>query len=290
MAPLANDISFIGSSDPIVIAYSDIDPNNITGPWTGEGNINVDPDFIDGDTLFHLSLTSPCKNVGADSLEVDGIVYNAPPNDFDGEGRPDPLYYMFDMGADEIWEIPTAPVALNPDTIGVDYFIARWQSTLLATGYSLDVAYDENFTQMVPGYDNLDVETDTTAFVSGLETTLYYYRVRGYNALYTSPNSNVIVVTSVSITEFAGENTDIFYIFPNPASRTTSLIYSLLSNARVCICLYDLTGNKIRTLVDKEQDRGEHSLKVDLSFLPKGIYLVRMHVGHKLVSKKLVIM
>ncbi len=139
-APTGNDISFVGSPDPIHLSYSDFDPNNISGPWTGEENINLPPEFIVGDTLFHLSLTSPCKNAGIDSLDVDGTVYYAPLVDYDGEGRPDPLYHMFDMGADENWEVPTAPVALDPETIGVDYFIAQWESTMLATGYCLDVA------------------------------------------------------------------------------------------------------------------------------------------------------
>jgi len=117
-ATTGNDISFVGNSDPIVLAYSDIDPNNIVGSWTGEGNINEDPGFIVGDTLFHLSLTSPCKNAGKDSLDVDGTVYYAPLIDYDGEGRPDPLYQMLDMGADENWEVPTAPMHLIPLGLG----------------------------------------------------------------------------------------------------------------------------------------------------------------------------
>ena len=292
-APLANDISYVGSSDPIVISYSDIDPNNISGSWTGEGNINVDPEFIDGDMLFHLSLTSPCKNEGVAYLEIDGIFYVAPPYDYDGEGRPDPLYNLVDIGADENWEIPSAPVALDPDpdSIGEDYFIARWQTTLLATGYSLDVAYDENFNQMVPGYDNLDIGTDTTTIVSGLEPLSYYYRVRGYNALYTSPNSNVIVVLVDAVSEHSGVNADVLArIYPNPTSKSISIDYKLSSADRVSIFLYDLAGNKIRTLVDETQNKGEHSFQAGLSLLPKGLYLVRMQAGNLSVIKKLVIM
>ncbi|MCK5783401.1 MAG: T9SS type A sorting domain-containing protein [Desulfobacterales bacterium] len=382
-APTGNDISFVGNSDPIHLFYSDFDPNNIAGPWAGQGNINENPEFIMGDTLFHLSSTSPCKNAGTDSLEVNGTVYYAPPNDFDREGRPDPLYHIFDMGADENWEIPSPPVALYPDSIGVDYFIAQWRTTLLATGYFLyvaydenfsqmvpgydpldvgpdttalvsglesqpyylkvrgynalytsgnsnviivlevpsepvalypdtigvdyfialwrtsllatgyflDVAYDANFSQMVPGYDNLDVGADTTAIVSGLESSPYYYRVRAYNALYTSQNSNVIIVLEVPVVELSGSSTGLsVHLFPNPACRTISLIYSLPSVVRVSICLYDLTGNKIRTLMDEEQGKGEHSFQDDLSILPKGLYLVRIQAGHQLVTKKLIIM
>ena len=65
---------------------------------------------------------------------------------------------------------------------------------------------------------------------------------------------------------------------------------TLSSADRVSIFLYDLAGNKIRTLVDETQNKGEHSFQADLSLLPKGLYLVRMQAGNLSVIKKLVIM
>jgi len=75
------------------VAYS-----NIMGGWPGEGNIDVDPDFID-DTC-HIDEYSPCVDFGADSIELSGIWYYAPDVDFDGTPRP----YgsgRIDIGADE---------------------------------------------------------------------------------------------------------------------------------------------------------------------------------------------
>jgi len=153
------------------------------------------------------------------------------------------------------------------------------------------VAFDENFTQMVSGYDNLDVGTDTTVIVSGLESFPYYYRVKSYNVVYTSDNSNIITVLEVSAFECSARNINLnFQIFPNPTRGTISLNYSLLSAVRVSICIYDLKGNKISTLVDEELDKGEHSFQEDFSILPEGLYLVRMLAGHQSVMKKLIIM
>jgi hypothetical protein len=97
---MADDIYYPGGEDPLIVAYSDIDTNNIVGSWTGEGNINSDPDFQEGDSLRHLNGGSPCQDSGIESLEVNGIVYSCPDHDYEGDPRPAP-WGGPDMGADE---------------------------------------------------------------------------------------------------------------------------------------------------------------------------------------------
>ena len=93
---------------------------------------------------------------------------------------------------------PEAPVA-NPATLMTTTgFNANWNVSLGATGYYLDVATNSAFTNFATGYQNIDVSNLTTYPVSGLIAgTTYYYRVRAYNALATSINSNVITTITV---------------------------------------------------------------------------------------------
>jgi hypothetical protein len=87
---------------------------------------------------------------------------------------------------------PRAGKATNVTATG---FTANWRAVSGATGYRLDVATDSSFTNYVTGYQDLDVGNVTSKDVTGLSArTLYYYRVRAYNANGTSPNSNVIQV------------------------------------------------------------------------------------------------
>jgi len=100
-APLGKDILNESNLD-MVISYSDIDTDDISGLWNGEGNINEDPLFID-DTLFHIDDASPCFNAGTDIIEIDGVNYNCPDMDFEGEPRPS--YGGVDIGADEFFVV-----------------------------------------------------------------------------------------------------------------------------------------------------------------------------------------
>ena len=92
---------------------------------------------------------------------------------------------------------PSAPIA-NPATFVASYsFRANWRSVSGATGYRLDVATNNWFTNYVTGYQNLNVGNALSRSVTGLNpSTSYYYRVRAYNGNATSGNSNVVSVTT----------------------------------------------------------------------------------------------
>ncbi|MEJ2637453.1 MAG: T9SS type A sorting domain-containing protein, partial [Calditrichia bacterium] len=85
--------------------------NDIQGGWQGEGNIDAEPQFVAGDSMFHLTADplNPCVNSGADSIQFAGQWYWCPPDDYEGDERP----YMGsgpDMGADETQAVPVGIV------------------------------------------------------------------------------------------------------------------------------------------------------------------------------------
>ncbi len=95
----------------------------------------------------------------------------------------------------------SAPVA-NPATFVANHsFTANWRSVSGATGYRLDVATNNSFTNYVAGFQNLNIGNALSRSITGLNaSTAYYYRVRAYNANATSGNSNGVHVTTLSPT------------------------------------------------------------------------------------------
>jgi hypothetical protein len=79
--------------------------------------------------------------------------------------------------------IPAVP-SISPGTSPVcQGFTANWSSVTHATAYMLTVASDNGFSNIVSGYNGLNVGNVTSYNVSGLNpNTTYYYRVEAANA------------------------------------------------------------------------------------------------------------
>ena len=91
--------------------------------------------------------------------------------------------------------VPAAPVSKEATNVVQSGFTANWTLSNTATGYSLDVATDNGFTNFVPGYSGIEAGNSTSFIVTGLNAdTFYYYRLRARNACGTGSLSNTIIV------------------------------------------------------------------------------------------------
>ena len=80
-------------------------------------------------------------------------------------------------------------------------FMASWDSVSGAKGYLLDVSTSSSFTSYVDGYHDLDVRNVRGPVVTGLDPgTIYYYRVRPYNAAGPGSYSDIMTGTTAAPT------------------------------------------------------------------------------------------
>ena len=64
-------------------------------------------------------------------------------------------------------------------------------------------------------------------------------------------------------------------VFPNPASLSLTISYNLKNSQMFTLDVYDLTGRKVKELVNSNQHSGEHHLTLDTSELTQGVYLLK---------------
>jgi hypothetical protein len=101
--------------------------------------------------------------------------------------------------------LPATPVASAANPIAQTSFVANWSAVTGATSYSIDVAIDNAFASIV--YNNVNVGALTSYTASSLNSnTTYYYRVRANNTSGSSPYSNIISVTTISVASSQASN------------------------------------------------------------------------------------
>jgi phage-related protein len=99
-------------------------------------------------------------------------------------------------------EAPVAPVVTSATSITDASFVANWDAAtdnVGVTGYKIDIGLDEDFTEFLGGFRNLDVGSVLTKAVNlgVLSSTVYYIRVRAYDAAENeSTDSNTVTVTT----------------------------------------------------------------------------------------------
>ncbi len=83
--------------------------------------------------------------------------------------------------------------------------------------------------------------------------------------------------------------------YPNPFNPETEISYSLNSEQNVNISVYNIKGQKVRTLTDKLQDKGQHSVvwhgKDDQNKdVSSGVYFFKLNIGKEKHYRKAVLL
>jgi hypothetical protein len=75
--------------------------------------------------------------------------------------------------------------------------------------------------------------------------------------------------------------------FPNPFNPNTTIHFSLPSDTRVELRVYDILGQEVRTLLDQEMSAGERAVTFDASGLASGVYFYRLQAGQFSATRKM---
>jgi len=150
-----------------------------------------------------------------------------------------------------------------------------------ASALGVAITPDGNFAYVANGGSNtvsvIDIATNTVvATIGGVQ----------------SPEGIAITIGPVGITDERAIPTAyaLSQNFPNPFNPKTIIKYDISEFSFVTLKIYDVLGNEITTLVNKEISAGSYEVEFNATTLPSSIYFYQLQAGSFVETKKMVLM
>ncbi|MDP6587406.1 MAG: T9SS type A sorting domain-containing protein, partial [Anaerolineales bacterium] len=190
-------------------------------------------------------------------------------------------------------------------------------SNEMATGYSVDNiapdtpsafsgVYDENkavlswapseandisYYNVYRNDDTVPITTTETSFTDDItEDTQYQVSAVDIHENESGMSESVLVSPPLNVInnliplEYA-----LMHAYPNPFNPVTNITYGLPEYTKVQIVIFDLSGNKVESLINEFQEVGYHSVDWHADNHPSGLYFVKMIAGEYISTQKLML-
>ncbi|UCE19064.1 MAG: T9SS type A sorting domain-containing protein [Gemmatimonadota bacterium] len=78
--------------------------------------------------------------------------------------------------------------------------------------------------------------------------------------------------------------------YPNPFNPETKIAFSLPSDSRVALSVYNVLGQRVATLINTEMSAGQHSVTWMADSVPTGVYFYTITAGEFTATKKMILL
>lgn len=135
----------------------------------------------------------------------------------------------------------------------------------------------------VNGYGTV-TETKNYTYTDDVSAGTYSYRLKQVDFDGSFAYSQTVEV-DLTPSEF-----NLSQNFPNPFNPETKINYSVPTRSYVAITLYSISGSEVKTLVSGYMEAGTHSVVLNASELPSGVYFYKMTSDNFTAVKKLTLL
>ncbi|HAB51523.1 MAG: hypothetical protein A2315_17385 [Ignavibacteria bacterium RIFOXYB2_FULL_35_12] len=118
-----------------------------------------------------------------------------------------------------------------------------------------------------------------------LSQTVYSYRLKQLDFDGSYSYSKVVQVSTNLISTF-----ELKQNYPNPFNPSTQISFSLVQNGFVRLVVYNLLGQEVKTLINRNMEAGSHSITFDASDLQSGVYLYKLNAAGSTLTKKMILL
>jgi hypothetical protein len=244
----------------------------------GDGSIKWQS-TIGGDTIEALHSTQQCADGG---YILGGASHSGISGDKTEVSHGKYDYWVVKLYADGCG-IPASPVTVSVNSSSA---VLSWEEVATVPGYK--VRYKVAGTS-----DWIPIQSaDNDKTLNGLTpNTEYVWQVKSIcavNPIISSVWSEKQFFTTNSLKEAFYENLQLD-IYPNPFSSSTTISFSSQQDSQATFELYDLSGRKLQTVLDKNVAAGNHEEQLHRDYLSAGIYFLKLKMNGDVVTKKVVI-
>jgi hypothetical protein len=178
-----------------------------------------------------------------------------------------------------------AAIQLIPVPVEITLFSGSYVNSAVHLEWTTATETNNYGFEIEKRYDNTSYEK--IGFVSGNGTTTngmqysfedngllagrVFYRLKQIDFNGEFEYSNEIMVEVLNLTDY-----QLFQNYPNPFNPSTSIKYSIPSQSKLKISLYDIIGNEVSVLFEGIQESGVHNINLTADNLPSGVYFVSM--------------
>jgi hypothetical protein len=267
-----------------------LNESNYIGVTPGDSDFVADPMFVK-DTIpdsnfnfnYHLQAFSPAIDKGNPNiLDLDGTR-----SDIGMYGGPFGETYTYQDLA------PLAPRNLSA-LVDTNSILVKWNKNTEADTAFYKVYRDTVINFIVDSTKLINSQTENTFLhLPPYNSSKYVYKITCVDnqGNESKPSLELVVnITSVSTNDYPMTISDyvLYQNYPNPFNPSTKIGYQLKEKANVKLMVYDIKGELISVLANKEQNAGYYevefssasikNLESSIKGIASGIYLYRIEV------------
>ena len=171
------------------------------------------------------------------------------------------------------------PVELTSFTVNVvdEKVVLNWTTATETNNQGFEILrsaqIDNDWQKIgyVPGFGTTTEPKSYSYTDQSVTSGTYYYRLKQIDFDGSFTYSKVVEAEVFQPTEFSLEQN-----YPNPFNPATTIEFSLPADAQVKIIVYNLVGEKVAEITNKDYTAGNHKIDFNASQLTSGVYLYKI--------------
>jgi hypothetical protein len=116
------------------------------------------------------------------------------------------------------------------------------------------------------------------------EAGSYYYRLTQIDF-----DGDQVAYDPVEFLFSGPDKFDLHQNYPNPFNPTTTIPYDVSARTQIRIELFNILGQRVRTLVNEVKNPGQYKITLNAQNLSSGMYIVRYVADGRQFTKKMIL-